>query len=111
MISIANGVWVAQLANVEGWVKFFRGATIDDQAVWVETFAREMEADDALQAVRALNIDAGELADVSQEIFATDELIYVGRTIYVAEEGETLIEGLGTAGEALLQAIAEGLGG
>lgn len=100
-IEIVDGTWTAIIEDT-GWSKAFVGDTLETQALWVNAFAEQMSAGEAMNAASALVGTIDELSATAEMLFAsTDALIFDGVLAFAAEAG-SLMESLVEAGEALL---------
>jgi hypothetical protein len=110
LIRIANGQWVASVANANISYNFV-GATLNQQVGSVQTLAFNMT--DAAQGALAQNIgnalvlpNGVQGAQVVTELFnTTDLLIFNGNVIYGTVEGMVLNDALDEAGTALMAAL------
>jgi hypothetical protein len=104
LIHIVNGNWAVEVANTD-IIYNFEGATLEEQAEIVHTFAQTLANGDpdVVWLLDDGDIDAEEL---SQQLFSTtDMIIYNDQIIYGAVGEECIIDDLELAGEALLAAL------
>jgi hypothetical protein len=107
---LQDGNWTATIANTKPPVTYrFAGASVDEQAVKVESLAQGMV--DAEEAEYDLGADIGAYFDIGEatpqtvftQIFGTtDGIVYDGEAIYACVGEDLLADVLAEAGAALL---------
>jgi hypothetical protein len=111
VLVFANGAYELQIMNVEVGGAISLVSTADDAAAGVKVLAESMA-----QGVDAIVANSGFIFDIGGEmttegviqIFSSVDTILTaeGVGIFAATEGESLLEALAAAGEALLEFLA-----